>query len=172
MGRASPRADVTQRAAASGPPRLLIAIPAWNEAANLTDVVGELRRSQGLQAALNILGEALAPLTQGQIYQVPDLAELSEVPPALRVAQVERVRAYAYVPIIVDAELIGLLGLRVRLPISCRSPCSRRGSRIRSGGTLPSWSSAWSSEPPRCRPRWRKPRRCIPSPARRLRRNS
>lgn len=81
-----------------------------------THVVGELRRSQGLQAALNILGEALAPLTQGQIYQVPDLAELSEVPPALRVAQVERVRAYAYVPIIVDAELIGLLGLGADAP--------------------------------------------------------
>ena len=76
-----------------------------------THVVGQRRMSQGLPAAVGILGEALVSLTQGQIYQVPDLAELPDLPPALRVAQVERVRAYAYVPIIVETELLGLLGL-------------------------------------------------------------
>jgi two-component system sensor kinase FixL len=76
-----------------------------------TQVKGELRVPAGLQAPLEILGEALEPLMRGQIYQVQDLAELPELPPALRAARVEHVRGYCYVPIIADAELIGLLGL-------------------------------------------------------------
>jgi two-component system sensor kinase FixL len=76
-----------------------------------TQAKGELRVPAGLQAPLEILGEALEPLMRGQIYQVPDLAELSELPPALRAAQVEHVRGYCYIPIIADAELIGILGL-------------------------------------------------------------
>jgi PAS domain S-box-containing protein len=76
-----------------------------------TQVKGELRVPVGLQAPLEVLGEALEPLMRGQIYQMPDLAELTELPPALRAARVEHVRGYCYVPIIADAELIGLLGL-------------------------------------------------------------
>jgi signal transduction histidine kinase/DNA-binding response OmpR family regulator len=76
-----------------------------------TQAKGALPVSPGLQAPLAILGEALDPLMRGQIYQVPDLADLPEPPPALRAARVEQVRGYCYVPIIADAELIGLLGL-------------------------------------------------------------
>ncbi len=76
-----------------------------------TQVRGELRGPAGLQAPLEILGEALEPLMRDEIYQVPDLEDLPELPPALHAARVEHVRAYCYVPIIVDAELIGLLGL-------------------------------------------------------------
>ena len=81
-----------------------------------THVVGELRVLPGLQAPLDILGAALAPLMRGQIYQVADLADLPDLPPALRTAQVEHVRGYCYVPIIADAELIGLLGLGAGAP--------------------------------------------------------
>jgi signal transduction histidine kinase/CheY-like chemotaxis protein len=81
-----------------------------------TQVAGDLRVPPGLQAPVEILGEALAPLMQGQIYQVPDLADLPELPAALRAAQVEHVRGYCYVPIIADAELIGLLGLGADTP--------------------------------------------------------
>ena len=76
-----------------------------------TQVRGELRGQAGLQAPLEILGEALEPLMRDQIYQMPDLEDLPELPPALHAARVEHVRAYCYVPILVDAELIGLLGL-------------------------------------------------------------
>src|SRR6266545_3202115 len=76
-----------------------------------TQVRGELRGQAGLQAPLEILGEALEPLMRDEIYQVPDLEDLPELPPALHAARVEHVRAYCYVPIIADAELIGLLGL-------------------------------------------------------------
>jgi signal transduction histidine kinase len=72
-------------------------------------VNGELRIPPGLHAPIEIIGEALDWLTRGQVYQVPDIAALPEPPPALRAAQVEQVRAYAYVPIISDTELRGML---------------------------------------------------------------
>jgi glycosyltransferase involved in cell wall biosynthesis len=43
MGRATPPADVARPAAAAPPCRILVAIPAWNEAPNLEVVIGELR---------------------------------------------------------------------------------------------------------------------------------
>jgi len=76
-----------------------------------TQVKGERRVAPSLQAPLEILGDALEPLLRGQVYQVADIAELPEPPPALRAAQVEQVHAYCYVPIRADDELIGLLGL-------------------------------------------------------------
>ncbi|HEY3232649.1 MAG TPA: PAS domain S-box protein, partial [Roseiflexaceae bacterium] len=57
-------------------------------------VSGEIRVPPGLQAPLQIIGEALEPLKQGQVYHVTDVAALPELPPALRAAQVEHVRAY------------------------------------------------------------------------------
>ena len=74
-------------------------------------VNADLRMPPGLQAPIEIIGAAFEPLKQGQVYQVPDIVALPEPPPALRAAQVEHVRAYAYVPIISDTELIGLLCL-------------------------------------------------------------
>ena len=74
-------------------------------------VNGEPRVPPGLQAPVAIIGEAFDLLKQGQVYQVPDIAALPEPPPTLHAAQVERVRAYVYVPIISDTELLGMLCL-------------------------------------------------------------
>jgi PAS domain S-box-containing protein len=74
-------------------------------------VSGEIRVPPGLQAPIQIIGEALEPLKQGQVYQVPDVAALPELQPALRAAQVEHVRAYFYMPIMADTELIAMLNV-------------------------------------------------------------
>jgi len=74
-------------------------------------VKDDLHEPVGLQAPLDLFGDALEPLMRGQVYQVADLAELAELPPALRGARVEHVRGYCHMPIIVDAELLGVLGL-------------------------------------------------------------
>jgi PAS domain S-box-containing protein len=70
-----------------------------------------LRVPTGFQAPLEVLGDSLEPLLRGQTYTVPDVAELAKLPPALQAARVEHVRRYCYVPIIVDGELVGVLGL-------------------------------------------------------------
>ncbi|HEX9438292.1 MAG TPA: GAF domain-containing protein, partial [Roseiflexaceae bacterium] len=74
-------------------------------------VSGEIRVPPGLQAPIQIIGEALEPLRQGQVYQVTDVEALPELPPALRAAQVEHVRAYFYMPIMDDTELVAMLNV-------------------------------------------------------------
>jgi PAS domain S-box-containing protein len=74
-------------------------------------VYGEIREPPNLQAPLAIVGEALEPLTQGQVYHIADLTALPEIPAALRAAQVEGVRAYFYTPILAGDELIALLNV-------------------------------------------------------------
>jgi signal transduction histidine kinase/DNA-binding NarL/FixJ family response regulator len=74
-------------------------------------VSGEICVPPGLQAPIQIIGEALEPLKQGQVYQVTDVAALPELPPWLRVAQVEHVQAYFYMPILDDTELIAMLNV-------------------------------------------------------------
>ena len=72
---------------------------------------GEIQAAPSLHAPLQIMGDALAPLTHGQVYAIADLAALPDIPPVLRAAQVEGVRAYFYTPILAGGELIALLNI-------------------------------------------------------------
>jgi PAS domain S-box-containing protein len=74
-------------------------------------VRGELQPVAAPPAALELLGDFLNPLQHGEVYQIADVSALPSVPPLVRLARAEDLRAIFIAPIVADGELVGTVNV-------------------------------------------------------------
>jgi PAS domain S-box-containing protein len=79
-------------------------------------VHGVLQTQTPSPMPLQILGNVLDLLTQGQVYHTTDLTVVPDLPPGARVALEHKIRADFVVPIMGNGELLGFLNIGSELP--------------------------------------------------------
>lgn len=72
---------------------------------------GERQTPTILPGPLTMISEMLDLLNQGQVYYVPNIAELESMPPLLRMAHADHLDTFFMVPILIGGELVATLNI-------------------------------------------------------------